>query len=118
MSRHFKNIHVGKSTVAVTGLGKSTVPAPLKIKIDPTNEEATTEIVQWGSDNLYPQNFYNKKFLKKNGAWWNQYFKIYPSRERFQVIQRRRRFFHWRNNCSQSNTFKYPEIKLFVRDNN
>jgi hypothetical protein len=64
MSRHFKNIHVGKSTVAVTGLGKSTVPAPLKIKIDPTNEEATTEIVQWGSDNLYPQNFYNKKILK------------------------------------------------------
>jgi hypothetical protein len=60
MSRHFKNIHVGKSTVAVTGLGR--VYCSPKIKIDPTNEEATTEIVQWGSDNLYPQNFYNKNF--------------------------------------------------------
>lgn len=67
MSKHFKNIHVGKSTIAVSGLGKSVVPTPLTIKIDPANEEITGEIVQWGSDNLYPQNFYNKKFLK-NGA--------------------------------------------------
>jgi hypothetical protein len=28
-------------------------------------KKQTTEIVQWGSDNLYPQNFYNKKISKK-----------------------------------------------------
>ncbi|MEN9907146.1 MAG: hypothetical protein RLZZ540_287 [Bacteroidota bacterium] len=65
--KHFKNIHVGKSSVALTGLGKSVVPPSLKIKIDNSNEDTAAEIVQWGSDNLYPQNFYNKKFLK-NGA--------------------------------------------------
>lgn len=65
--KHFKNIHVGKASVALTGLGKSTVPQPLKIQIDNANEDTTAEIVQWGSNNLYPQDFYNKKFLK-NGA--------------------------------------------------
>ena len=67
MSRHFKNIHVGSSTIAVTGLGKSVVPKPLPVQIDPANQEVTGELVPWGSDNLYPQNFYDKKFLK-NGA--------------------------------------------------
>lgn len=65
--KHFKNVHLGKSTVAVTGFGASKVPQAIKIEIDPSNENVTAEIVQWGSDNLYPQNFYNKKFLK-NGA--------------------------------------------------
>jgi hypothetical protein len=65
--KHFKNLHVGKTSVALTGLGNSTVPTAIKIKIDPSNENTTAEIVQWGADNLYPQNFYNKKFLK-NGA--------------------------------------------------
>jgi hypothetical protein len=118
MSRHFKNIHVGKSTVAVTGLGKSTVPAPLKIKIDPTNEEATTEIVQWGSDNLYPQNFYNKKFLKNGAAvggisilkstHHGNGFKLYKEEEDSSTGE-----IIVRNQILS----KYPEIKLFVRDN-
>jgi hypothetical protein len=67
MSTHYKNIHVGKTTVAVSGLGKSVVPQVIKVKIDPANQEISGEIVPWGSDNLYPQNFYEKKFLK-NGA--------------------------------------------------
>lgn len=118
MSKHFKNVHLGKSTIAVTGLGKSVVPAPLKIQIDPTNQEITGEIVQWGSDNLYPQNFYNKKFLKNGAAvggisilkstHHGNGFKLYKEEEdpatgeiiiRNQVLS------------------KYPEIKLFVRNN-
>jgi len=63
--KHFKNVHVGKSTVVLTK-----VPDQVKtkaIKIDLSNEEQDAEIIPWGSDNLYPQNFYNKKFLR-NGA--------------------------------------------------
>jgi hypothetical protein len=65
--KHFKNIHVGKSTVALTGLSGKSIPPAIKVKIDPANQEITGDVVQWGADNLYPQNFYNKKFLK-NGA--------------------------------------------------
>lgn len=66
--KSFKNIHVGKSTVSISGLASNPkIPKPIKVIIDPSNQEITGEVVQWGSDNLYPQNFYNKKFLK-NGA--------------------------------------------------
>ncbi|NRT11529.1 hypothetical protein [Flavobacterium sp. 14A] len=65
--KHYKNIHLGETSIALTGFGKSVTPEPIKVQIDPSNEESTAEIVQWGSDNLYPQNFYNKKFLR-NGA--------------------------------------------------
>jgi hypothetical protein len=67
MSTHYKNIHLGKSTIAITGLGTSKVPAAIKVQIDPSNQEITGEMVPWGSDNLYPQTFYDKKFLN-NGA--------------------------------------------------
>lgn len=67
MSQHFKNIHVGKSTLAISGLGTPKVPQAIKVQIDPSNQEITGELVPWGSDNLYPQSFYDKKFLK-NGA--------------------------------------------------
>lgn len=65
--KHFKNVHVGESSVAVTGFGSAKVPKAITVKIDPSNENVTAEIVQWGSNNLYPQDFYNKKYLK-NGA--------------------------------------------------
>ena len=65
--KHFKNLHVGTASVALTGIGSAKVPPAIKIPIDPTNQEITADIVQWGSNNLYPQDFYNKKFLK-NGA--------------------------------------------------
>lgn len=65
--KNFKNIHIGKSTVALTSVQGTARPATIKIKIDPANQEVTDEIVPWGSDNLYPQNFFNKKYLK-NGA--------------------------------------------------
>lgn len=51
----------------MTNVGKQTIPAPIKIVIDPANQDVTGEIIPWGSNNLYPQDFYNKKFLK-NGA--------------------------------------------------
>jgi hypothetical protein len=65
--KHFKNLHLGKSSIALTGLGNSKIPQAIKVRIDPANQEITGDIVPWGSDNLYPQNFYEKKFLK-NGA--------------------------------------------------
>lgn len=65
--KNFKNIHIGKSTVALTSVQGTARPATIKIKIDPANQDVTDEIVPWGSDNLYPQNFFNKKYLK-NGA--------------------------------------------------
>ncbi|MBN8565234.1 MAG: hypothetical protein J0M25_00680 [Flavobacteriales bacterium] len=65
--KHFKNIHVGKSTVAVTGLSsKPKVPAPKKVKFNIADITVENKVVSWGIDNLYPQKFY-KKFLK-NGA--------------------------------------------------
>lgn len=65
--KHFKNIHLGSSSLAVTGFGESKIPNTIKILIDPSNEDTSADIVQWGSNNLYPQDFYNKKYLK-NGA--------------------------------------------------
>lgn len=65
--KHFKNIHVGKSTVAVTGLSsKPDVPKPKKVKFNIADLTLENNVVPWGIDNLYPQKFY-KKFLK-NGA--------------------------------------------------
>lgn len=116
--KHFKNVHVGKTTVAVTGVGKSVVPQTVKVKIDPANQDTTGEVVQWGSNNLYPQDFYNKKFLK-NGAsvggisilkstHHGNGFRLFKEEEdpatgdiiiRNQVLS------------------KYPEIKAFIRNN-
>lgn len=41
---------------------------PKPIVIDNSNVDIEGKIVQWGSDNLYPQNFYNKKYLKNGSA--------------------------------------------------
>jgi hypothetical protein len=65
--KNFKNVHLGKSVVALTSVSKMVVPQTKKIEIDNSNQDVDGEIIPWGSDNLYPQNFYNKKFLK-NGA--------------------------------------------------
>lgn len=46
---------------------KLVTPKPIKIKFDNSNQDIEGDMVPWGSDNLYPQNFYQKKFLK-NGA--------------------------------------------------
>lgn len=64
--KNFTNVHFGKSSLALTGFGSTQIPPSIKIPVDNTNENVSSEIVQWGSNNLYPQDFY-KKFLK-NGA--------------------------------------------------
>jgi hypothetical protein len=115
---HFKNIHVGKATVAVSGVGKTVVPPTVKVKIDPSNQDITGEVVQWGSNNLYPQDFYNKKFLK-NGAsvggisilkstHHGNGFKLYKEEandDTGEIL------------IKNQPLSKYPEIKQFVRDN-
>jgi hypothetical protein len=67
--KHFNSIgvHVGKATIAMTNL-KTEFVKPKTIRIDNANQEIKGDIVPWGSDNLYPQNFYNKKFLKNGSA--------------------------------------------------
>lgn len=66
--KHFKNVHVGKHTLIMTSVPtKLVTPQPIKIKIDNSDQNVEEDMVPWGSDNLYPQNFYQKKFLK-NGA--------------------------------------------------
>lgn len=116
--KNFKNIHVGKSIVAVSGIGKSVMPQPLKIKIDPSNQDINGEIVQWGSNNLYPQDFYNKKFLK-NGASVGgiSILKSTHHGNGFQLYKEEV------NETSGEIVIKnqllkdYPKIKQFVRDN-
>lgn len=66
--KHFKNIHVGKKSVILTSTGGGSVKVkPLKIKINDTEVETENEVIQWGVNNTYPQDFYNNKFIK-NGA--------------------------------------------------
>jgi hypothetical protein len=118
MSRHFKNIHVGSATVAVSGLGKSSVPQTLTIKIDPSNEDITGEIVQWGSDNLYPQNFYNKKFLKNGAAVGGiSILKSTHHGNGFQLYKEEEDETTGDTIIRNQILSKYPEIKLFVREN-
>lgn len=62
--KHFKNVHLGGSTLILTKVTAGIKPQ--NIKIDPSNEDVNEEMIPWGSDNLYPQKFY-KKYLR-NGA--------------------------------------------------
>lgn len=64
--KHFKNIHVGTSTIALTKVGQSTKVEAKKIIINNSDIQAENNIIPWGSNNSYPQDFY-KKFIK-NGA--------------------------------------------------
>lgn len=67
--KHFNSIgvHVGKASIAMTNL-KTEFVKPKTITINNANQEIKGDIVPWGSDNLYPNNFYNKKFLKNGSA--------------------------------------------------
>lgn len=65
--KRFKNVHFGKSTIALTGLGSEKKVVPVTIKINESDILVENQVVPWGVDNLYPQNFFNKKFVK-NGA--------------------------------------------------
>lgn len=65
--KRFKNVHFGKSTIALTGLGSEKKIVPMKITINKADITEENQVVPWGVDNLYPQNFFNKKFIK-NGA--------------------------------------------------
>lgn len=119
MSQHFKNIHVGQTTVAITGLGKSVVPKAIKVVIDPANQEISGEIVPWGSDNLYPQNFYNKKFLK-NGAAVGGINTLSSTTygNGFGLYQKIRNKTTGKVELQEELLEDYPEIDLFVEENN
>lgn len=116
--KHFKNVHVGKTTVAVTGVGKAVVPQTVKVKIDPTNQETTGEVVQWGSNNLYPQDFYNKKFLK-NGASVGgiSILKSTHHGNGFRLFKEEEDPVSGEIIIKNQVLSKYPEIKEFIRNN-
>ncbi|MFW0737585.1 hypothetical protein [Flavobacterium sp. T12S277] len=115
--KHFKNLHVGQASVALTGLGSSKTPPTIKVVIDPTNEEATGELVQWGSNNLYPQDFYDKKFLKNGAAvggintlsstTYGNGFGLYKKVKVGTEIVLQEQLLE-----------EYPDIELFVEENN
>lgn len=116
--KHFKNIHVGKATVAVTGVGKTTMPQPIKVIIDPANENITGKVVQWGSDNLYPQNFYNKKFLKNGAAVGGiSILKSTHHGNGFQLYKEETDANSGEIIIKNQLLKDYPAIKQFVRDN-
>jgi hypothetical protein len=116
--KHFKNVHVGKSTVAVTGVGKSTIPQPIKVIIDPANENITGDVVQWGSNNLYPQDFYNKKFLKNGAAVGGiSILKSTHHGNGFQLYKEEVDDTSGEIIVKNQLLKSYPEIKQFVRDN-
>lgn len=116
--KHFKNLHVGNASVALTGVGKTKVPEPIKVKIDPSNQEIQGEIVPWGSDNLYPQNFYEKKFLRNGAAvggintlsstTYGNGFGLYKK------VKNEKRKVELEEELLED----HPEIELFVAENN
>ncbi|MEO8532853.1 MAG: hypothetical protein ABI441_03850 [Flavobacterium sp.] len=115
--KHFKNLHVGQASVALTGLGSSKIPQAIKVVIDPANQEITGEVVQWGSNNLYPQDFYDKKFLKNGAAvggintlsstTYGNGFALYKKVKNGSKIELEEQLLE-----------SYPEIELFVEENN
>jgi len=117
--KHFKNVHVGSSSLVLTSVPKQVTPKPIKIIIDNSNQEVQDEIVPWGSDNLYPQNFYLKKYLKNgaavgglgllkaaiNGNGFHLFKKVRPEGSREIIIE-------------EQLIEDFPEIELFLAENN
>lgn len=65
--KSFRNVHVGKSTIVLTATPGQVKIQPVKIKINNADIQSENNVIPWGSSNLYPQEFYNKKFLR-NGT--------------------------------------------------
>jgi hypothetical protein len=116
--KHFKNIHVGKSTVALTGIGSNVVPKPIKIPIDNSNTPKMGLVIPWGTNNLYPQEFYNKKFLKNGAAVGGiNILKSTHHGNGFQLYKEEVDEVSGEIKIKNQVLSKFPEIKQFVRDN-
>lgn len=63
----FKNIHLGETSVVVSNLPSQKKVSAITIPINSEETPEENKIIPWGSDNLYPQNFYNNRYIK-NGA--------------------------------------------------
>jgi hypothetical protein len=117
--KNFKNIHVGKSSLVLTSVQGSVRPAPIKIKIDPANQEATDEIIPWGTDNLYPQNFFNKKYLKNGAAVGGLgLLKAAINGNGFHLYKKVRPAGSTKIEIEEQLIYDFPEIEQFLLDNN
>lgn len=113
----FKNIHLGSSSIVLTNVPNLERPGHIKLKIDNANQDVQDEIVAWGSNNLYPQDFYNKKFLRNGAAvgginllkstHYGNGFEIYKKVKdgKGEIVLR------------EQLLADFPEIKKFIRDN-
>lgn len=70
MKNTFENvgIYVGQSSIGMTVPDELRGQVNTTIKINNENQELTGEIVSWGTNNTYPNDFYRKKFLLNGSA--------------------------------------------------
>lgn len=116
--KHFKNIHLGRSTIAVTGLGGSVVPKTIKIEINDTDISKENEVVPWGGNNLYPQDFYNKKFIKNGSAVGGlNALKATHYGTGIQIVKEVKNETSGKIDLVPQFLNDHPEVKAFFRDN-
>jgi hypothetical protein len=117
--KHFKNIHLGKSSIVLTKIGAKVKPEPIKIKIDNSNQDVQDAIVPWGSDNLYPQNFFNKKYLKNGAAVGGLgLLKAAINGNGFHLYKKQKNPTTGQVEIVEELLEDYPEIELFSFENN
>lgn len=116
--KSFKNVHVGKSTVVLTAAPAQNKVSAKKIKINDAEQTVENDIIPWGSDNLYPNNFYNKKFLRNGTSVGGQTaIKSAHYGTGVQLVK------EVKNETTEDVDLKkqllsdYPTIKQFFRDN-
>jgi hypothetical protein len=116
--KSFKNVHVGKSSIVLTATPGQVKVGPKKIKINDTDIQAENNIIPWGSSNLYPQDFYNKKFLRNGTSVGGQNaLKSAHYGTGIQLVKEEK------NDTTGEVDFKkvllsdFPEIRQFFRDN-
>lgn len=116
--KSFKNVHVGKSTVILTAAPGQKVVGPQKIEINDADIEAENNIIPWGSDNLYPNNFYSKKFLKNGTSVGGQTaIKSAHYGTGVQLVKEVKNETSGEVDIQKQLLADFPEIKKFFRDN-
>lgn len=119
--KHFKNIHVGGKSIVVTGVQSSKTVPPVSLKLKINNAEITEEnkVVPWGVDNLYPNNFYNNKFLKNGAAVGGQAaLRGTHYGTGIQLVKEIQNESTQEIDLQKQLISKYADIKLFFKENN
>lgn len=118
--KHFKNIHVGGKSIVITGIKSSKLAEAKPIKLKVNSSDITTEnnVVPWGVDNLYPNNFYNNKFLKNGAAVGGQAaLRGTHYGTGIQLVKELQASAEAEITLQKQLLKSYPEIKLFFKEN-